>query len=132
VATRAAPTITRIATAIKTALPKTPTQIVPKFTPVGQNPASEAGIYKFAASSGKPYIGQSINIANRIDQHAASGKYPGGSVSTINMPNATSIELRIQEQIQINAAGGPDKLENAINSVAAKFWDDLNIPPPLK
>lgn len=49
------------------------------------------------------------------------------------MPGATRTQIRIQEQILINKSGGighPD-VANKINSIAPKYWDELNIDPPL-
>ena len=69
-------------------------------------------------------------MENSISQHAYTGKYTGGPVRIYSMPNATNLQLRMQEQAMINQAGGIQQLDNRINSIAEKFWDDLGIPPP--
>jgi hypothetical protein len=90
------------------------------------------GIYRFDNTpSGKPYIGKSVNVNTRIQQHPNTGKYLGGPVDVMRMPNAANVQLRIQEQSAINQAGGLGQLENKINSIAPKYWDDLNIQGPM-
>lgn len=91
---------------------------------------ANAGIYQFQGASGKQYIGKSVNITERIIKHTSTGKYQGGPVNIQGMPYATNQQLRIQEQIRINEAGGINSLENQINSIAPRYWDDLNIQGP--
>ncbi len=121
---RATPAAARAAPAVHNTAPKT-------VQNAAQIPSETRGVYEFTASSGEQYIGKSIDIASRIGRgHVGTGRYPGGPVTIQGMPDATELELRVQEQTNISAAGGPAQLDNKINSIAAKFWNDLNIPPP--
>jgi RHS repeat-associated protein len=43
------------------------------------------GIYEFTASSGKTYVGQSGDIATRIDQHLETGKLLPGDLPSVNI-----------------------------------------------
>ena len=89
-----------------------------------------SGVYQFnTTTAGNQYIGKSVDITRRITEHTSAGKF-GSNLSRINMPGASNEALRIVEQTQINRAGGigTPGLENKINSIAEKFWDDLGIP----
>lgn len=64
------------------------------------------GIYEFTAASGKTYVGQSGNIAARLEQHIASGKLlPGVSVRTTEILGGKTAR-EIGEQMRINSLGG--------------------------
>lgn len=94
--------------------------------------AKTQGVYSFNGASGNAYIGRSVDMSARVGQHSSTGKYPGGVVNTHTMSDATLLQVRIQEQNMINAAGGvrSGQIENKINSIATKYWNDLNIKPP--
>lgn len=75
------------------------------------------GIYEFTAASGKTYIGQSGNIAARLEQHIASGKLlPGTSVKTTEVLGGKTAR-EIAEQLRINSLGGIKNLENIRNPI---------------
>jgi len=75
------------------------------------------GIYQFTAASGKTYIGQSGNIAARLEQHIASGKLlPGTSVRTTEVLGGKTAR-EISEQLRINSLGGIKYLENIRNPI---------------
>ena len=99
----------------------------------GPNIPNTQGIYNFKATSGKTYIGKSVNPQARIMQHERAGRYPGGNVNVTSAPSASPLQLRVLEQNTINRFGGlkSGKLDNKINSVAERYWDDLDITPPM-
>jgi hypothetical protein len=75
------------------------------------------GIYEFTAASGKTYVGQSGNIAARLEQHIASGKlFPGTSVRTTEVLGGKAAR-EIAEQLRINSLGGIKYLENIRNPI---------------
>ena len=75
------------------------------------------GIYEFTAASGKTYVGQSSNIAARLEQHIASGKLlPGTPVKTIKVIGGKTVR-EIAEQLRINELGGLRNLENIRNPI---------------
>lgn len=84
-------------------------------------------------SSGKDYIGQTK--ADSPDLRSGNGKdgrmREAGDITT-DMGEASSKELRIQEQKEMNARGGVDNLDNKINSVKEADWEKYGIPPPEK
>lgn len=94
------------------------------------NEAKEAcGIYEFSATSGKTYVGQSGNIAKRLEQHIASGKIqPGAVVNTTEVIDSKTTR-EIAEQTRINELGGVNNLENVRNPIGPAR-QDLMIPPP--
>ena len=82
----------------------------------GARVASE-GIYDFTAASGRTYVGQSGNIAERLVQHTASGKLPtGGAVNTTEILGGRTAR-EIGEQLRINELGGVRNLENIRNPI---------------
>jgi RHS repeat-associated protein len=121
---RAIPAVTRTA-------PQVPTNV-----PTSAQLNGVRGTYQFLTESGETYSGMSArSIGSRIAAHTQSELYSGGSPIKVNaMPNASRLEIRIAEQELINASGGPGdaNVANKINSIASKFWDDLNIPPPAQ
>ncbi len=75
------------------------------------------GIYQFTAVSGKTYIGQSGNIAARLEEHIASGKLlPGTVVKTTEVLGGKTAR-EIAEQLRINSFGGIKYLENIRNPI---------------
>ncbi len=75
------------------------------------------GIYEFTAALGKTYVGQSGNIAARLEQHKASGKLlPGTSVRTTEVLGGKTAR-EIAEQLRINSLGGIKYLENIRNPI---------------
>lgn len=64
------------------------------------------GIYEFTAASGKTYVGQSGNIAARLEQHIASGKLLPGTPVSITEVLGGKTAREIAEQLRINYFGG--------------------------
>lgn len=64
------------------------------------------GIYEFTAASGLTYVGQSSNIAARLEQHIASGKLlPNTPVKTTEVLGGKT-NREVAEQLRINSLGG--------------------------
>jgi hypothetical protein len=82
--------------------------------------------------SGQPYVGQTSKPSPELRPgNGRDGRTrQAGDKQTDLGPNATSIDLKIQEQIEINAAGGLSKLDNVINSIKASDWAKYGISPP--
>ena len=86
---------------------------------VAQEISAKEGIYEFTAASGKTYVGQSRNIAARIQQHINSGKLLTkdiGSIRTTEVLGGKTAR-EIAEQRRINELGGISKLENQRNPI---------------
>ena len=75
------------------------------------------GIYEFTAASGKTYVGQSGNIAVRLEQHIASGKLLPGTSARITEVMGGKTAREIAEQLRINRLGGIKYLENIRNPI---------------
>jgi len=80
---------------------------------------AKEGIYEFTSASGKTYVGQSKNIATRIQQHIASGKLLRKDVSTIKTTQVLGGKTarEIAEQLRINKLGGIKNLANKVNPI---------------
>ena len=80
---------------------------------------ASTGLYEFTAVSGKTYVGQSSNIAVRLEQWIAAGKLIPGTpvIRTEVLGGKTARE--IAEQLRINALGGVRNLENIRNPIGA-------------
>ncbi len=76
-------------------------------------------VYSFTeAKSGKTYIGQSENIAKRIEQHGS--RVEPGSVKVLKeLPGSCKAEREVHEQRAITAAGGVKNLANIRNPIGA-------------
>jgi RHS repeat-associated protein len=86
----------------------------------GSTPNS--GVYKFNEASGKEYVGQSSNIDRRLRRHVKNGK-----VSQKEADGAKRTEVKgdkfdreIEEQRQLDQAGGVNKTGNKVNPVGPK------------
>jgi RHS repeat-associated protein len=87
------------------------------------------GIYQFTAASGKTYIGQSGNIAARLEQHIISGKLlPGTAVNTTEVLGGKTVR-EIAEQLRINSLGGIKNLENLRNPIGKSRQYLLSLIP---
>ena len=77
------------------------------------------GIYEFTSKSGKTYVGQSGNIAERIEQHVASGKLLPKDLSSVKITEVLGGKTarEIAEQLRINELGGVRNLENILNPI---------------
>jgi RHS repeat-associated protein len=77
------------------------------------------GIYKFTGKTGKPYVGQSSDIAQRLKQHLGSGKLPPDEipgVETTDVPGDKTAR-EIAEQQAIDDLGGLNNTENLRNPI---------------
>lgn len=82
-------------------------------------------------SSGRPYVGQTGKMDPSLRPgNGADGRTRQAGDARTQMPQATAQQRRVQEQKEINAAGGVKKTDNKINSVAEKFWEKFGIKPP--
>ena len=97
-----------------------------------------AGLYSFLDTSGKPYVGKSIDLARRLAEHLRAGRITLSSpISVRNLDNIANSALADAEQLAIQGCGTPGKtveatLANKINAVGAarraelaKIADDL-------
>jgi hypothetical protein len=92
----------------------------PRFSGVAaERGLANEGIYQFTASSGKTYVGQSGDIAARLERHIATGKLPASE-----LPNISRTEVlggrttrEVTEQLRINELGGVQNLENVRNPI---------------
>jgi RHS repeat-associated protein len=85
----------------------------------GMNGGKQAveGIYEFTAASGKRYVGQSGNIAARLEQHKASGKLLTGTPVKTTQVLGGKTAREIAEQLRINSLGGIRNLDNIRNPI---------------
>ncbi len=90
-----------------------------KAARAAESTVANEGIYQFTASSGKTYVGQSGDIAARLEQHIASGK-----LLEAELPNVTRTEVlggktarEVAEQLRINELNGVKGLENVRNPI---------------
>jgi hypothetical protein len=75
------------------------------------------GIYDFTAASGRIYVGQSGDIAARLEQHLATGKLlPGTTVRTMEVLGGKTAR-EVAEQLRITELGGIRNLENLRNPI---------------
>jgi hypothetical protein len=81
-----------------------------------------SGIYEVTAQSGKKYVGQSQNMANRLNQHVSIGKVsPADAAKAKTTPvDGNKIAREIAEQKKINELGGVKNLENKRNPIGPK------------
>jgi hypothetical protein len=77
------------------------------------------GIYEFTSASGKTYVGQSGDIATRLNQHLGTGKLLPGDLSTVQATEVLGGKTarEIAEQLRINELGGVQNLENIRNPI---------------
>jgi RHS repeat-associated protein len=77
------------------------------------------GIYEFSTASGKTYVGQSGDIAARLEQHLESGKLLEPDLSTVETTEVQGGKLarEIAEQQRIDQLGGVQALENIRNPI---------------
>ena len=90
------------------------------------------GIYEFTAVSGRTYVGQSGNIAARLEQHIASGKLLSGTPVKTTEVLGGKTAREIAEQLRIDALGGIHQngvkvLENIRNPIGT-LRKDLLLP----
>jgi RHS repeat-associated protein len=80
------------------------------------------GVYHFLATSGKIYVGQSGNIAQRLAQHVAEGKLLAKELSNVvSFKVAGGKTAReVAEQRKINELGGIGNLQNKRNPIGLK------------
>jgi RHS repeat-associated protein len=81
--------------------------------------AVREGIYEFTAHTGETYVGQSGNIAARLQQHIASGKLLPQNLGTVRITEVLGGRLarEVAEQLRIDELGGIGKLANLRNPI---------------
>ena len=84
-----------------------------------ESEAANEGIYEFASSSSKTYVGQSGDIATRLDQHLTSGKLLPEDLGTVQTTEVLGGKTarEVAEQLRINQLGGVQNLENIRNPI---------------
>jgi len=80
---------------------------------------AKEGIYEFAGQSGRSYIGQSGNVAERLGQHLAKGKLPEGVNPTSWEVLGGKLARERAEQQMINSRG-LQNLENIRNPLGGR------------
>ena len=80
-------------------------------------PIVKEGIYEFVATSGKTYVGQSVNIEARLTQHIAAERLAKETVVTTTEVLGGKTAREIAEQMRINTLGGVEFLENIRNPI---------------
>lgn len=84
------------------------------------------GIYEFTDTTGKKYVGQSVNVPNRLKQHIKSGKLdPNQGVTTTQvLGGKTAREIAEHKRIQEITGGVParfsDKVSNKVDPIGPK------------
>ena len=81
------------------------------FTVASNAEARRSGTYSFKSSSGKPYIGKSVDIDRRLKQHERSGKLKPADRGSVQIaPNKLSKKGNsIVERTRIRAADAATK-----------------------
>jgi hypothetical protein len=90
-----------------------------------ENPCAEAadgvgeGIYEFVSSTGKTYVGQSVDVATRLEQHLETGKLLEENIDTVETAAVEGGKLarEIAEQQRIDQLGGVEVLQNIRNPI---------------
>lgn len=99
--------------------------------------APKQGIYEFPdqAAGGKPYVGQSGNVSNRLKRHEAAGRLKPGTEATTPVPGGkTAREIaehkRIQELTGGQRAKASDAVSNKLDPIGPGRRPDLGLPDP--
>ncbi|MFA0115083.1 RHS repeat-associated core domain-containing protein [Vibrio sp. 10N.261.46.E11] len=85
--------------------------------------AVKQGIYEFTDTAGKKYVGQSVNMPNRLKQHVKTGKLdPNQSVKTTEvLGGKTAREIAEHKRVQETTGGVParfsDKVSNKVDPI---------------
>lgn len=94
--------------------------------------AGQVGLYSFMDTSGKPYVGRSVDLARRLmEQLPRMDLSRGINVKLLNgIESVVKGGLPIAEQLAINACGTPGKgaeatLANRINAISKQRWEAL-------
>jgi hypothetical protein len=64
------------------------------------------GIYVFTTTTGKTYVGQSVDVARRLAEHVRDGKLASAASATIMQITGGKTSREIAEQMLINSMGG--------------------------
>jgi hypothetical protein len=97
--------------------------------------APKEGIYEFPdqTAGGKPYVGQSENMPQRLGQHEATGRLEPGTETTTEVPGGkTAREVaehnRIQELTEGQRAANSDAAANQRDPIGLNRRPGLGIP----
>jgi len=64
------------------------------------------GIYVFMTTTGKTYVGQSVDVARRLAEHVNAGRLASAATATIINVTGGKMSREIAEQMLINSLGG--------------------------
>jgi len=99
------------------------------FTTAGQVSDAIEGIYEFVDKGGQLYVGQSGDVAGRLDTHVRTGKLDAGSAVGVQPVAGGKTAREIAEQKRINEHGGVQNLSNQRNPIGAKRQHLMDPPP---
>jgi hypothetical protein len=101
------------------------------------NKPAKGGIYEFPdqTSGGTPYVGQSSNVPNRLNQHQDAGRLSPGTESTTPIPGGkTAREIAEHNRIQQLTGGQKAKnspaVSNKVDPIGPKRRPGLGLPEP--
>jgi hypothetical protein len=77
------------------------------------------GIYVFITTTGKTYVGQSVDVARRLAEHVNAGRLASAATATIINVTGGKMSREIAEQMLINSLGGLPStvLANRVNPI---------------
>ena len=77
------------------------------------------GIYVFMTTTGKTYVGQSVDVARRLAEHVNAGRLASAATATIINVTGGKMSREIAEQMLINSLGGLPStvLANRVNPI---------------
>jgi hypothetical protein len=106
---------------------------------VGSNTPAKQGIYEFPdqTAGGIPYVGQSGNIPNRLQQHIAKGRLKPGTESTTPVSGGKTDReiaehIRIQELTGGQAAKNCPNVANKVDPIGPNRRPGFGLPEPTE
>jgi RHS repeat-associated protein len=100
--------------------PHTYHQTIAAFNSIGRISEAVEGIYEFVTTNGDLYVGQSGDVASRLNQHVDRGKlHPSSSVGVQPVAGGKT-SREIAEQKRINEHGGVSNLANLRNPIGLR------------
>jgi hypothetical protein len=90
------------------------------------------GVYVVRTLKGQRYVGQSGNMAVRLQQHVAAGKISAKAATRARVKHVPGgmLQRRIMEQRTINRLGGVRNLANLRNEIRPSRWAYYGIRRP--
>ncbi|QUJ67374.1 GIY-YIG nuclease family protein [Photobacterium sp. GJ3] len=82
--------------------------------------AVKEGVYEFTDTSGRQYVGQSVNIPNRLKQHIKSGNLDSSQEvkTTEVLGGKTARELSEHKRIQEITGGVPARFSDKVDPIS--------------